>query len=370
MPIVLVTTPPQPASKARRMLLSDSVGGADESRNGFSKRIPVNVTERSTPIVPPRRAPRESETTENSRSEGRIAESAGRGSRGRSLRGLRRQAGRFAGRVQVERFGLDAVDVAQAVAGRAHAREQLVEAQGAIRRKVVRGAVAGEEQEAAVRARPWPEIPGGRVDLGPEVARRAPALAAAVADVEIVGAERVRAAVRGEEQQAPVGRDPGSMSWPALLSTGPRFSGAEKRPAWSRARRDRSCRLVPGFPRPAPSRSRASRPPSCSGTTRIRRSTAPEHARALPTRPRRAGDARCRCPPWPRLPPRRDASRRSRRSPRPVRRRDRPRPIAPRRAPPGAGPMPGRSTPRRRSSNDGSRECSSGSRPAGRQQRR
>ena len=34
-PIVLVTTPPQPASKARMMLLSDSVGGADESRNGF-----------------------------------------------------------------------------------------------------------------------------------------------------------------------------------------------------------------------------------------------------------------------------------------------------------------------------------------------
>ena len=34
-PIVLVTTPPQPASNARMMLLSDSVGGADESRNGF-----------------------------------------------------------------------------------------------------------------------------------------------------------------------------------------------------------------------------------------------------------------------------------------------------------------------------------------------
>ena len=39
-PIVLVTTPPQPASKARRMLLSDSVGGAEESRKGFSKLIP------------------------------------------------------------------------------------------------------------------------------------------------------------------------------------------------------------------------------------------------------------------------------------------------------------------------------------------
>ena len=34
-PIVFVTTPPQPASKARRMFDSDSVGGADDSRNGF-----------------------------------------------------------------------------------------------------------------------------------------------------------------------------------------------------------------------------------------------------------------------------------------------------------------------------------------------
>src|SRR5215208_3266065 len=42
-PIVFVTTPPQPASKARMMLVSDSVGGADASRNGFSKRRPVNV---------------------------------------------------------------------------------------------------------------------------------------------------------------------------------------------------------------------------------------------------------------------------------------------------------------------------------------
>src|SRR5471032_2367532 len=50
-PIVLVTTPPQPASKARMMLLSDSVGGADDSRNGFSKRSPVNVT--PSVIVPP-----------------------------------------------------------------------------------------------------------------------------------------------------------------------------------------------------------------------------------------------------------------------------------------------------------------------------
>src|SRR5688572_8083642 len=42
-PIVLVTTPPQPASNARMMLLSDSVGGADASRNGFSNRRPVKV---------------------------------------------------------------------------------------------------------------------------------------------------------------------------------------------------------------------------------------------------------------------------------------------------------------------------------------
>src|SRR5437667_12032229 len=42
-PIVLVTTPPQPASKARTMLDSDSVGGADDRRNGFSNRRPVNV---------------------------------------------------------------------------------------------------------------------------------------------------------------------------------------------------------------------------------------------------------------------------------------------------------------------------------------
>ena len=48
-PIVFVTTPPQPASNARMMLLSDSVGGADASRNGFSKRRPVNVTASSWP---------------------------------------------------------------------------------------------------------------------------------------------------------------------------------------------------------------------------------------------------------------------------------------------------------------------------------
>src|SRR5258708_8405568 len=42
-PMVLVTTPPQPASNARMMLLSDSVGGADDRRNGLSNRRPVNV---------------------------------------------------------------------------------------------------------------------------------------------------------------------------------------------------------------------------------------------------------------------------------------------------------------------------------------
>ena len=43
----MVTTPPQPASKARMMLLSDSVGGADASRNGFSNRMPVKTVDRS-----------------------------------------------------------------------------------------------------------------------------------------------------------------------------------------------------------------------------------------------------------------------------------------------------------------------------------
>src|SRR5215831_15767142 len=46
-PIVLVTTPAQPASNARRMFDSDSVGGADESRNGLRKCTPVNVVDRS-----------------------------------------------------------------------------------------------------------------------------------------------------------------------------------------------------------------------------------------------------------------------------------------------------------------------------------
>src|SRR5256885_11193263 len=51
-PMVFVTTPPQPASKARRMLFSDSVGGAEESRNGFSNSIPVNSTLRLGMVTP------------------------------------------------------------------------------------------------------------------------------------------------------------------------------------------------------------------------------------------------------------------------------------------------------------------------------
>src|SRR5436189_5824934 len=47
-PMVLVTTPPHPASKARRMLLSDSVGGAEDSRKGFWNAIPVKLTLRLT----------------------------------------------------------------------------------------------------------------------------------------------------------------------------------------------------------------------------------------------------------------------------------------------------------------------------------
>src|SRR5205809_5275393 len=46
-PMVFVTTPPHPASNARRMFDSDSVGGADDNRNGFWKRKPVKVVESS-----------------------------------------------------------------------------------------------------------------------------------------------------------------------------------------------------------------------------------------------------------------------------------------------------------------------------------
>src|SRR6185436_3254470 len=52
-PIVFVTTPAQPASNARRMFDSDSVGGADDNRNGLTNRTPVNVVERSRAIVSP-----------------------------------------------------------------------------------------------------------------------------------------------------------------------------------------------------------------------------------------------------------------------------------------------------------------------------
>src|SRR6476661_7231047 len=52
-PIVFVTTPPHPASNARRMFDSDSVGGADDRRNGFSNLIPVKVTDRFALMLPP-----------------------------------------------------------------------------------------------------------------------------------------------------------------------------------------------------------------------------------------------------------------------------------------------------------------------------
>src|SRR5687767_8116852 len=52
-PIVLTTTPPQPASNARLMLFSDSDGGAELNRNGFSNVTPVKFTEVSTAIVAP-----------------------------------------------------------------------------------------------------------------------------------------------------------------------------------------------------------------------------------------------------------------------------------------------------------------------------
>src|SRR6185436_4609056 len=42
--MVFVTTPPHPTSNARRMFCSDSVGGADESRNGFSNRRALLLT--------------------------------------------------------------------------------------------------------------------------------------------------------------------------------------------------------------------------------------------------------------------------------------------------------------------------------------
>src|SRR5215470_9702806 len=50
-PIVFVTTPPHPASNARMMLLSDSVGGAEARRKGFSNRKPVNTVARSLLIA-------------------------------------------------------------------------------------------------------------------------------------------------------------------------------------------------------------------------------------------------------------------------------------------------------------------------------
>src|SRR5436190_7238730 len=53
MPMVLTTTPPQPASKARMMFESDSVGGADASRNGFSNSMPVKRVDSVLFMMPP-----------------------------------------------------------------------------------------------------------------------------------------------------------------------------------------------------------------------------------------------------------------------------------------------------------------------------
>ena len=46
-PSVFQTTPPQPASKARRTLYSLSVGGAEASQNGFGERMPTKSQRRS-----------------------------------------------------------------------------------------------------------------------------------------------------------------------------------------------------------------------------------------------------------------------------------------------------------------------------------
>jgi hypothetical protein len=51
-PMVFVTTPPQPASNARMMFASDSVGGADARRNGLTKSSPVNFVVRSAMAMP------------------------------------------------------------------------------------------------------------------------------------------------------------------------------------------------------------------------------------------------------------------------------------------------------------------------------
>src|SRR6185503_17133799 len=108
---------------------------------------------------------------------------------------------------------------------------------------VRRRAVAGEEEEAAVGALARPEVPGGRVDVRSQRARRAPALAAAAARVDVVRAAGVRAAVRGEEQQAAVGRDPrldvlaGRVEHGAqVLGSGEAAAGEARAPQVARAR--------------------------------------------------------------------------------------------------------------------------------------
>src|SRR6056297_597547 len=52
-PRVFQTTPPQPASKARRTLYSLSVGGAEASQNGFGLLMPTKSVVRSAISAPP-----------------------------------------------------------------------------------------------------------------------------------------------------------------------------------------------------------------------------------------------------------------------------------------------------------------------------
>src|SRR5437667_4849059 len=77
-PIVFVTTPAHPASNARRMFGSDSVGGADDNRNGFLNRTPVNVVERSIEVSLARlkaRPPPEREASAERARDGRFYQS-------------------------------------------------------------------------------------------------------------------------------------------------------------------------------------------------------------------------------------------------------------------------------------------------------
>src|SRR5512140_3318417 len=104
--MVLVTTPPQPASNARRMFASDSVGGAEESMNGFAKRIPVNVVPRSTAMadLP---SVRSATNARNHRAPDCFVSSCFRGRRAGSLRSRRALDERSAADPAHERAVLD-----------------------------------------------------------------------------------------------------------------------------------------------------------------------------------------------------------------------------------------------------------------------